>query len=732
MEEEKKTKRTSKKTSTKTVEKVEETKVTPEETPAVETPADEAPVVETPVAQVETTPEVTPVTEIKSEPIVPFANENGKNPKLLAALGVVAVAVVVIIALLITNGGSKNVFKNTIKNTYKEVVKSAKEADKISKDFNPAQKAIYFNGDIKVEGKVDGEDIGSGKISWNAGISGKDKEVYAKLQAEGEDESVSVESLIEDGYTYVKTSLLDETIDLSDKISEDDLDMIFKALTETKEIKATDFTDVGQYVVDAVVKNLDEEKIEKDKAEIELGEKEVKVTQYSYSLSGKSAGKLLKGTVETLIDNDKFIEKTVDLVNEFIDEDEKISKKDFKDALKNIKESADEINIDEKISINIYTKGVLNKVVGYSISVDGKDYVSYVFDNKNFTITVDNHDEDDREKVVIEGVKEGKEWNVTLKYNKETLAKATVREFNNEKIDVDFEIIIDEEDKLKGSVYVSAKQKKSSISGEYKLTLSDGEENNINISGNYDVEAKDEIEESFNTDKAVKIDDIDTDNLAEKIEEVKEDKIIDALLGDILDELYDNVTDYDYYGMKDITASDVETVAAKKRAVLYVGKQYYSYYSQEDARNLLDYLLDAQDEYNFHSYYLSSYSGTEKELEKLNEGFINVCVGSGDEIIYDEEKEDEEGAEKVDTDKEDSDEENAETSGTTEKEKTEEKKEETDSEGETTTIDIEPAPTCDKVPAIYFIKDGEVVSILRGRVTYEDVESALEEIGITK
>ena len=52
--------------------------------------------------------------------------------------------------------------------------------------------------------------------------------------------------------------------------------------------------------------------------------------------------------------------------------------------------------------------------------------------------------------------------------------------------------------------------------------------------------------------------------------------------------------------------------------------------------------------------------------------------------------------------------------------------------GLTTTIDIEPAPTCDKVPAIYFIKDGEVVSILRGRVTYEDVESALEEIGITK
>ena len=37
---------------------------------------------------------------------------------------------------------------------------------------------------------------------------------------------------------------------------------------------------------------------------------------------------------------------------------------------------------------------------------------------------------------------------------------------------------------------------------------------------------------------------------------------------------------------------------------------------------------------------------------------------------------------------------------------------------------------CDMYPAIYFIKDGKVQKILRGTVKIEDIEAALQEIGI--
>ena len=98
-------------------------------------------------------------------------------------------------------------------------------------------------------------------------FSGSATTAQAVMQLNSEDNGKTWnQSNINTGDFYCLTVINDTVIAGSNSregliYSEDNLDMIFKALTETKEIKATDFTDVGQYVVDAVVKNLDEEKI---------------------------------------------------------------------------------------------------------------------------------------------------------------------------------------------------------------------------------------------------------------------------------------------------------------------------------------------------------------------------------------------------------------------------------------------------------------------------------------
>lgn len=657
----------------------------------------------------------TPVVEeqkVEENVVTPVTTEPKKGFQLSKkhiGIGVAVVALVVILALLIGNSGSKNVFKKTITKSYKEVVKSAKEADKKLKTYDLSKNALYFDGNLKVNATNDGEDVGTLDVEWNAGISGKDEKAYGTAKINGKDENISVETLIEDGKTYIKSSLFDEILDASENISEEDLKQVFNTLTETKKTNATDVTEVGQYIINALVNNLDSDKIESESSELELGEKEVKVKKISYDLSGKSFSKLGKAIIDELLDNDKFLEKTVDLVNSYAEEDDnKISKKDLKESLKSMKESLSDISIDEKVSFNIYTKGLLNKVVGYSVTYDKKDYLTIAFDNKNINVTYDDHneDKDDRQKLTLVATKEKKEWNVVVKANKEKIATATVRELSDEKIDLDYKITMDDEE-LKGSIYFTNKEKGKTINGEYKAEV-EYSDAKVEVSGEYTIEVKDEVEESFDTKDTVKPEDIDTDKLEENIEKVKDDEILGTIVGDKLDDIFKSVNNYNYYDMKEVEDEKVLDVLKKNKAVLYVGKTYYSIYSKEDSYNLFSYLREAQEELGFHSYYYDEYYADDDIVKKLNEGLEMTC-----------------GINKIDT--------------KTEEDKTEEKNDETDkaeekndnvtTETETPSEETSTAE-CDELPAIYLIKDGKVVRVIRGKITYEQLTEALAEIGI--
>lgn len=661
----------------------------------------------------------TPVVEkqkVEENVVTPVTTEPKKGFQLSKkhiGIGVAVVALVVILALLIGNSGSKNVFKKTITKSYKEVVKSAKEVDKKLKNYDLSKNALYFDGNLKVNATNDGEDAGTLDVEWNAGISGKDEKAYGTAKINGKDENISVETLIEDGKTYIKSSLFDEIIDASENTSEENLKQVFNTLTETKKTNAIDVTEVGQYIINALVNNLDSDKIESESSELELGEKEVKVKKISYDLSGKSFSKLGKAIIDELLDNDKFLEKTVDLVNSYSEEDDnKISKKDLKDSLKSMKESLSDISIDEKASFNIYTKGILNKVVGYSVTYDKKDYLTIAFDNKNINVTYDDHneDKDDRQKLTLVATKEKKEWNVVVKANKEKIATATVRELSDEKIDLDYKVTIEDEE-LKGSIYFTNKEKGKTINGEYKAEV-EYSDAKVEVSGEYTIEVKDEVEESFDTKDTVKPEDIDTDKLEENIEKVKDDEILGTILSDKLDEIFKSVNNYNYYDMKEVEDEKVLDVLKKNKAVLYVGKTYYSIYSKEDSYNLFSYLKEAQEELGFHSYYYDEYYADDDIIKKLNEGLEMTCGINKTDIKTEEDKTEENTEEKND-----------------ETDKAEEKNDTVTTETETPSEETSTAE-CDELPAIYLIKDGKVVRVIRGKITYEQLTEALAEIGI--
>lgn len=544
----------------------------------------------TPEVEAVTTPEVKQE-EVKAEVAVAPAPAKAKKsvaPFLL--LGLVAILLVAGIVAKIMISSPKHVFTTCINSVYKDVSNTLKEIEEI---YQPDKEAIEIKGTMKIDTNMDSEElldadvnIKNLKFDFSTGIDIPHKEVLLSAGVEGKDERIGGKIYYTDGAEYLQTTFYDSIIKLGDDIGVDvdELNDYLEAAGNT-DISLSLYDDILEAFTKALTSSLDKEAMSKEKDEIEVLDKELKVTKNSYKLTEKTVQKLAKSLAENLLDNKDFIKNLAKATG--------LDKDDIKEGLKTLKEEAKDISFEGKITINIYTKGIINSFAGIDIYADKEKMISWYEDGENV--------EAKAEDVVFTIKKDGKEKKAKLTVNGEKLMTATIRSYDKEKIDFDFIIYEDDEELTKGSIYFTRKDKKKTISGEYKVKVQ-YEDEWVEVSGDYSLETKDKLD-GLKTSGAIDSEDLDMDKFLEALKDVaKKDDDLDVIINDSIDEYEKEKlqSKLNYYDMYTVTSKEaVDLLSSSKPTVLYVG---VSYYSANDPYYMFHNLEFVQDDFDFHSY----------------------------------------------------------------------------------------------------------------------------------
>ncbi len=625
---------------------------------------------ETKPVEKEEVQQVTVETPVKEEPVsTPVQKKKSiVGPIILCAVIVLALVAAIVAKSIISS--PKQVFSRAIDKTYKEVSNVLKELDDL---YKPNEEAIEFSGTMKVDTNMDlekemdidldGIDISKLEVSGLFGLDIPNEKVEFNAGIKGSDEKIEGQLYFTDGKAYLKTSFYDKIV----KFEGDDVNIDFDDIKDS--FKELDDMDISLKLYDelllsfkkALIKSLDKEAITKEKDEIEVLDKEIKVTRNTYKFNEKNVRKLVKNLATNLLADKDFIKDFAKATNK--------EKSEVKDLLKEMKESASDISIDEAITVNIYSRGILSKFTGIDIVYDKETIASYYTDGDNIEASIN-----DGEEIVFTAEKNKKEYDVKVTVGGEKVATATVRSYTEEKVDLDYVIYINDEE-ISGTVYLTAKKSKHSVSGDYKFKIGSKEEDEyIEVSGEYKIETKDELE-GFNTDKAISSDDVDEDEFVEALEKaIKDDKELNKIYEAIEKSAEESIKQAEkdklnFNGMYKVEIEDaLSLLKNSKPTVLFVGDTYY--YSSSEGYELMDNLIEAQDELDFYSY-------TVKPIE-LNDAFKNAIAN----VEF--------------------------TCKTTSEEKT----------------------TCEEWPAIFLINEGKIVKAYRGTVEYNELLNELKKMGL--
>ena len=409
---------------------------------------------------------------------------------------------------------------------------------------------------------------------------------------------------------YVELSFYDKIIEIASK----DMDLDFDEIKEEfgiegdMEVDLSLYDDILAAYTKAFTKALDKEYMSKDKAEIDVLDKELKVTKNTFKLTDKSIQKTIKGTIENLLDNKDFIKKLSKVSG--------MDSSDIKDKLKELKDDASEMKIGSTINFNIYSRGITNKIVGFDVVVEKQKIISYYTNGDNVEATIEAGQ---KIKLTIDASKKVRKGKLTV--DGEKVATADIRSLDEDKIDFDY-VIYPERDEVKGTVYLTRKKAKKEVSGEYKFRIEgeqDGDDVYFEVKGTYSIKTSKELD-GVSTKNTIKSDDLDEEELQEALEDaVKKDKTLNQIVEDIIkaEEEEKIKSRINYYGMIPVKSPEaLELLSNKKATVLYIG---YNYYSANDPYYMFENLRDVQDELDFYSYSIDSNSVTEEIKTALSD-----------------------------------------------------------------------------------------------------------------
>ena len=479
------------------------------------------------------TPDTTVVQEnntsnVNTQFVTPNASAPVETKKKSKAL---PICIVLIVALCICLGGFYFYF-STPKKIVSSVINKAYEKydEMLNKDvdFDIAKDSIKVEGSLNFDTNVPGFDtIKDDVIKFNGGIDYKNKKAEGGLTLNEKNKTLAeVMAYLIDDNAYL--TLGDDYKGLVNAGKTDFDDVLNLEDSKTTNINKDDINYIVKAYKDILIDSIDEKDLEKSSDTIKIDGKDTKVTKVSYKLNSKNLEKLSKNIIDKTLDDKELLKKLAEITDTDVD--------DIKEELKESKENLEIDNDDLKMTLDIYTKGFMNTFVGLNLKVDKDNYLNVVV-NKDDT-------------------------KVTIKVGSETTFVATIKEYNDEKIDVDYDVKVSGT-KVSGNLTVTAKEtKKNHYEGSINFNVKYAGYN-ASVKMNYTMEIGAKIAD-INTSKAVDI------NKASYDLQVAETKILTRLkssnLGTIINSLsgsfndddddyiydadenndYDNDYDYDY------------------------------------------------------------------------------------------------------------------------------------------------------------------------------------------
>lgn len=250
-----------------------------------------------------------------------------------------------------------------------------------TEDYN----SVKMNSEIKISGELKDseaeqvfEEIGKCVLKMGTQVDLEERQEIVDLGLEYDKKSViDAKIYYDDGkiYTYFD-EIFDKYIEIDmEEYQKEALKEIFET-ADKKQIKNTQ--KAMKIVRDELKAELKEQgEFEKEKTEIDIGDKEEKVTKSTLTLSQKELYKLIANICSNLAKNDDFLE---------------CFEESPKDMLKEIAEDIKDEKVEGKnnVKISIYTKGISNKFVGMDISLN----VESNSQTQTLTFTVLEEDKD--------------------------------------------------------------------------------------------------------------------------------------------------------------------------------------------------------------------------------------------------------------------------------------------------------------------------------------------------
>lgn len=193
----------------------------------------------------------------------------------------------------------------------------------------------------------------------------EEKEEIVSLGLEYDNQSViDVQGYYNEEAMYI---YLDELFDKYIKVElEEEQKEAIKAVFETTSNEQLENSKKAMKALRDELKAQIKEKgeFEKEKVEIEIGDKEEKVTKSTLILSQKELIKVISSMCSNLAKDDEFLEAF-----------DRETKKVVKEQLKELSEELEDVDTNSKniLKISIYTKGLLNKFIGIDIQMKSED-----------------------------------------------------------------------------------------------------------------------------------------------------------------------------------------------------------------------------------------------------------------------------------------------------------------------------------------------------------------------
>ena len=430
-----------------------------------------------------------------------------KNNKIIPICLIIALVLCITLAgFCFYNNTPKQIFVKTINKLY------AKYDTIVNRDisFDITKNSIKYKGDLNLDTNIEGfEKLKEDTFYINGGIDYKNKKAEGGiLLKEGNTKLVDVMAYIVENRLYM--TLGDDYKGLIDAGEYNSKDLFKFENDKNDNFDKSDVNYVVKKYKDIIIDSIDEKDLVKEKTTIKLNGKDTKVNKISYEINKDNYEKVNKNIIDKTLEDKELIKKLAKLSNK--------KENEIIDSLKEDKNNIKPIT-NEKMSIEIYTNGFLNKnFVGINIKLDDKYKFNYLINKNNSQIefTADN-------KMAI---------------------NLTVKENTDEKVNVDYQVKYGKTN-VSGNLTITIKEtSKNKYKGSINFTL-EYDKYSVSMKMNYSVELGSKLTD-IDTKKAVDADKASNDlniainNILNRLSKSNIGNIINGLTG------YSNNYYYDY------------------------------------------------------------------------------------------------------------------------------------------------------------------------------------------